>query len=87
MGNSGGSGFLLHGDFDSADEALACAQGVIDQFLKEQYRPGKSAKDLNTLFLCYGEVPCIHSNEGLAFEPYQYLARRIKELTGEEPPE
>jgi hypothetical protein len=82
-----GGDWMTNGEFDSADEALACAQGIIDAFLEKEYQPGISAKDLQRRFQTFGEVPCFRNEEGLAFEPYDYLARRIKELTGEEPPE
>lgn len=78
--------WMTNGEFDSADAAIACAQGVINKFLANYSAPGISASDLYTSFLCHGEVPCIHNSEGLRFEPYEYLKRRIREITGEDPP-
>ena len=34
-------------------------------------------------YLSYGEVPAIFNDEGLKFEPYKYVYRCIRELTGE----
>jgi hypothetical protein len=41
------------------------------------------AKDLRSSYLCYGEVPAIFNDKGLKFETYEYVYRRIRELTGE----
>lgn len=75
--------WIDEGTFDSADAAICCAHAVIDRSLAGFFEPGKSAEDLRMHYMCYGEVPSIFNEQGLRFEPYVYVHRRIRELTGE----
>ena len=71
------------GDFDSPTDAIRCAEGIVDRSLSGFFEPGMGAEDLRSSYLCYGEVPAIFNDEGLKFEAYEYVYRRIRELTGE----
>jgi len=75
--------WIDEGSFDTADEAIYCAEAVIDRSLAELYRPGMGADDLRMSYLCYGEVPSIFNDEGLHFDAYAHVQKRIRELTGE----
>jgi hypothetical protein len=75
--------WIDEGVFDSPDDAIRCAEGIIDRSLSGFFEPGMGAKDLRSSYLCYGEVPAIFNNKGLKFETYEYVYRRIRELTGE----
>jgi hypothetical protein len=75
--------WIDEGVFDSPDDAIRCAEGIVDRSLSGFFEPGMSAEDLRSSYLCYGEVPAIFNDEGLKFETYEYVYRRIRELTGE----
>jgi hypothetical protein len=75
--------WIDEGGFDSADDAIRCAEAVVDRSLAGFFKPGMSAETLRMSYLCYGEVPTIFNDEGLNFETYMYVYRRIRELTGE----
>jgi hypothetical protein len=75
--------WIDEGSFDSADEAIRCAQAVIDRSLAALYRPGMRADSLLNGYLCGGEVPAIFNEQGLKFDPYVVVYRRIRELTSQ----
>lgn len=75
--------WIDEGSFDTADEAIRCAEAVIDRSLAELIRPGMNADDLRMSYLCYGEVPSIFNDKGLEFDAYAYVRKRIRALTGE----
>ena len=75
--------WIDEGGFDAADEAIRCAEAVVDRSLAGFFEPGMRAEDLRRSYLCYGEVPAIFNDEGLKFETYEYVYRCIRELTGE----
>jgi hypothetical protein len=45
--------------------------------------PGMTDDDLRAACSCDSEVPFIFNKEGLVFEPYKYVYKRILELTGD----
>jgi hypothetical protein len=75
--------WLDEGCFDNAAWAIGCAEGIIDRSLASLHSPGMSAENLRLGYLCYGEVPSIFNEEELHFDPYAYVRRRIREMTGE----
>jgi hypothetical protein len=75
--------WIDEGGFDSPDDAIRCAEGIVDRSLSGFFEPGMGAEELRMSYLCYGEVPTIFNDEGLKFETYEYVYRRIRELTGE----
>lgn len=74
---------LSMGNLESADEAVACAQRVIDKSLASWHRYARTAESLKLGFPCYGEVPAVVSGQGLEFDPQASVHRRIRELTDE----
>ena len=75
--------WIDQGSFDSSDEAIRCAEAVIERSLATMYRPGMCADSLRMNYLGYGEVPAVFNEQGLKFDPYVCVYRRIRELTGQ----
>lgn len=59
-----------------AEEALACATGGIDNFLRDKIAKGESASDAVRMFLSFGEVPRIFGEPMVDFNPYYYVKER-----------
>ncbi|MEO8005429.1 MAG: hypothetical protein ABI771_11025 [Betaproteobacteria bacterium] len=75
--------WIDEGTFDNAADAISCAQGIIDRSLAYFMKPGTEAKDLKSSYMCYGEVPSIFNDQGLKWDTYEYVHKRIREMTGE----
>ena len=72
------------GEFDTLEEAIACAQGVIDKSLERGRRPGMSATQWYQTYSTGGDG--VYLMGGTAhFNPYDYAKARIEAITGERP--
>jgi hypothetical protein len=83
--------WLDQGTFETAADAIACAEGVIHRSLQQLYQQNKkpNAERLLSAFRCYGEVASIFEDEGdppVAFDTYARVRREIHRLTGEPVP-
>jgi hypothetical protein len=71
------------GEFASAAEALAAARAVVEDDLKELYRPGMSAAELFRHYTTFGRDPFIVSNDpDCTFSAWDYARTRSQELCG-----
>lgn len=68
--------YLVVGHFDMAEEALACAMGGIDNFLRDKIAKGESASDAVRMFSSFGEVPMIFGEPKVDFNPFYYVKGR-----------
>jgi hypothetical protein len=47
------------GEYETVEEAIAAAQQVVDEFLRQKFRPGIDAMSLFRLYQAQGEYPFI----------------------------
>ena len=73
------------GNFDTLEEAIACAQGVIDKSLTHLHKPGMSPTDWHSTYASFGDGIYIVGEHPSGFNPYAYAKERIKAITGERP--
>ena len=67
-----GATYLGQGEFDTYEEALACAKRVVQKSTKRMVKSGMTAKHLASLYSTYGDVPMIHGEPRTPFNPYHY---------------
>jgi len=71
------------GDFAAAGEALAAARKIVDDFLRQAFRPGMTARELYSAYQGFGEDPFIVSDDpACVFSAWDYARERCAELTG-----
>jgi len=74
------------GLFDTYEDALQAAKGVVNQFLAYNWRKGMTPKDLHVLFLMYGDDPIVVPNERIEnfvmpdFSARDYVQEIIEEF-------
>lgn len=71
------------GEFDSADEAVAAAKKIVDEFLESNHKPGQSAEELLAAYKSFGEDPWISGGDaGRKFSAWDYAEQRCQEMCG-----
>lgn len=78
VGDEGGE-WMTHGSFTTVEAAVACARSVIDDWIKEHYKPGMTAEGLRNRFRVYGYVTVVRGADG-AFDAYKYLDERLRDF-------
>ena len=84
---------VLHiGEFESLDEAIACAKRAIDMFLLREHQVGMTSDKLFTFYTTKGEYPCIFRDGDTTlnvpgFNHLQYSMARCGEICGKKEPE
>lgn len=77
------------GTYETAAEAVAVCQRVVDQFLKGAYRPGMSALALYEVYTSFGDDPFVTVVDGVdesaKFSAWDYARERCHTLCGEDP--
>lgn len=79
---------VLHiGEFESREEAIACARRVIDAFLLREYEIGMRGEKLFTYYTNKGEYPCIFRDGDSTlnvpgFSHLQYAMARCEDICG-----
>jgi hypothetical protein len=73
------------GEFETAEEAIATAQKIVDEFLRCSFKPGMDAKSLVKLYKAQGEYPFIFRDDDLTvnvpgFEHSHYAKDRAAEV-------
>lgn len=63
----------IAGRFDTAEEAIAKCQKIVEESLKSLVRPSQNAEQLWDLYMIYGDDPFIVGNDGA--EPVEFSAR------------
>jgi tRNA(Arg) A34 adenosine deaminase TadA len=83
---------VLHiGEFESLDEAVACAKRAIDTFLLREHQVGMTSDRLFTSYAERGEYPCIFRDGDTTlnvpgFNHLQYSMDRCQEICGKKDP-
>ncbi len=71
----------LHGEYDSAEQALAAAREVVRARLVEEHRPGMKASELLERYARRGEAPyIIPMGEETLFDANEYARERAEQL-------
>jgi hypothetical protein len=77
------------GVYETVDEALAACRGLVDNSLKEEYRPGISAEALYDRYTSFGSDPFIRVVDGVddraTFSAWGYAKERCQNICGELP--
>jgi hypothetical protein len=70
-----------HGQYDSAEAAIAAAKAIVDRFLLSAYRPGMTADDLYKHYMDFGDDPFIRSEDpACVFSAWTYAGERCPEI-------
>jgi hypothetical protein len=75
------------GEFETKDEAIACAKRTVDAFLLREYRDGMASGQLFDSYKDRGEHPCVFKDGDATvnvpgFNHLQYALNRSVELCG-----
>lgn len=74
-----------HGEYDSAEDAIAECKKMVDEFLTENYKDGISADDLYSYYKGFGEDPFIGSDDTeCKFSAWNYAKERCREMCSEQ---
>lgn len=74
------------GLFNTYEDALQAAKGVVNEFLADNWRKGMTPKDLHVLFLMFGDDPIVVPNERIEnfdmpnFSAREYVPKIIEEF-------
>ncbi len=70
--------------FETCEEAVAACMKIVDEFLDEGFKEGKSFRELMEQYLFFGEDPFIISKDKTCFfSARDYARKRCLELYGE----
>jgi hypothetical protein len=73
-----------HGQYDSADAAIAAAKAIVDRSLRHLYQPGMTAGRLYDDYMDFGDDPFIRSDDkSCVFSAWKYAEERCPEICGE----
>lgn len=77
-----------HGTYETLEEAMAACRGLVDQSLRQEYRPGISAEDLYNRYTNFGDDPFILVADGAddraTFSAWDYAKDRCRVICGEQ---
>ena len=72
------------GTFETCEKALAACKRIVDEFLEEGYKEGKSFSELMKQYLLFGDDPFIvTSDKTCSFSARDYARKRCLELYSE----
>ncbi|KRQ17665.1 hypothetical protein AOQ71_01380 [Bradyrhizobium manausense] len=71
-----------HGVFSSAEEAIAACKRIVDEDLKNSYRPGMSEAELYETYTMFGDDPFVmpidKADKSITFSAWDYAKERCK---------
>ncbi|ANW00114.1 hypothetical protein LMTR13_07855 [Bradyrhizobium icense] len=72
---------VTHGQFETAEEAIAACRSIVDDFLAGAFKPGMSATALYDLYRSFGDDPSADPKGApVAFSAWQYARERCEVL-------
>jgi hypothetical protein len=76
-----------HGKFETLEDAIAAAKGIVDRFLVAALKPGMSAEQLYSQYTSFGDDPYIRGSKdpGIPFSAWNCAKTRCLELCSPEP--
>jgi hypothetical protein len=76
------------GEFATAAQAVETCQKIVDEFLRQGFKPGMKWQDLYEGYVGFGEDPFIVGEPPVRFSAWDYARRRCVEMcAGGSPPE
>jgi hypothetical protein len=71
----------VHGQYDSADAAVAVAKAIVDRSLLHLHRPGMTADRLYHDYMDFGDDPFIRSDDhSCVFSAWKYAEERCPDI-------
>ena len=71
----------LHGQFPSAEVAIAAAKAIVEKSLRHLYRPGMEADELYEDYMDFGDDPFIRTDDpSCRFSAWTYAESRCPEI-------
>ena len=69
------------GEFSSLGEAIEACRKIVDEFLRDNYKPGMKSDELSAQYALYGEDPfIIGADENVPFSARDYASERAEEI-------
>ncbi len=69
------------GEYNDADQAIACAQELVNEALLEHFLDAKDENDLMARYMTAGrDVPMIYGEPRAEFHAYRYARQRAGEM-------
>jgi hypothetical protein len=69
------------GEFNTLEKAIAACRKIVDEFLRENYKPGITSGELVAQFVLYGEDPfIIGADDKVPFSARDYTSVKAKEI-------
>jgi hypothetical protein len=70
-----------HGQYDSADAAIAAAKALVDRSLSFMYRPGMTPEELYDYYTDFGDDPFIRSDDpACVFSAWNYAREQCPKI-------
>ncbi|MDA9499544.1 hypothetical protein [Bradyrhizobium sp. CCBAU 11357] len=78
---------VSHGEFETAEEAVAACKAIIDEWLSEALEPGMSSDDLWQCYIAHGDDPWIQAIEPkdapeADYDAWAYARKRCEAMGG-----
>jgi hypothetical protein len=78
---------VTHGQFSTADQALAACRRIVDEFLASAHKPDMSPAALYEQYTLFGDDPFIvpvdpNSAPAVSFDAWSYARKRCQEMAG-----
>ena len=74
-----------HGVFRTADRAVAACKRIVDEYLKDAFKPGMTEQELYQAYTMFGEDPFIVAvgdiDNPMRFSAWDYARERCRALT------
>jgi hypothetical protein len=74
-----------HGGFATAEEAIAACKRIVDEDLKNSYKPGITERELYEAYTAFGEDPFVvavdNTDKAVHFSARDYARERCRALT------
>ena len=69
------------GEYNTLEKAINACKKIVDEFLRENYKPGMTSDELQTLYVMYGEDPfIIGADDKVPFSGRDYARERVKDI-------
>ena len=66
------------GEFDTSEAAIAACKEIVDEFLRQSYKPSMTAEELYNSYVGFGEDPFIE--HGAHFSAWTYAKERCSQI-------
>jgi len=70
------------GQYDTLEEAIAACREMVDACLRDSYKPGMTAEELEQAYRMFGDDPFIPGVDRETFSAWTYASQRVREMCG-----